>query len=64
MSKNSKWGTLISSAALKDGSVMYAYRDGDTVNFVVNDEVEKSFKADDVGEIMGALLGIEDGSGF
>lgn len=59
-----EWGTLISSVELKDGSTMYAYRNGNMMYFIVNDEIEKSFHAENVGEIMEALLGIESGSAF
>ena len=55
--EQSKWGKLISSAELKDGSTMYAYRDGNMIYFIVNDEIDKSFHIDDMGEIMEALLG-------
>lgn len=62
--ETSKWGTLISSVELKDGSTMYAYRNGSTVDFVVNDKIEKSFPVDNASGIMEALLGTEDGSDF
>lgn len=50
-----RFGTLISSVELKNGSTMFAYRDGNAVNLVVNGVIEKSFTADNVGEIVAAL---------
>ena len=58
------FGTLISSVELKNGDTMFAYRNGNVVNLIVNGVIEKSFNSENVGEIMEALLGVGNESGF
>ena len=62
--EQSKWGKLISSVGLKDGSTMYAYRRGNMIYFIVNDEIDQSFHIDDVGEIAEAMSGMQNESGI